>query len=193
MKRTAWWGVLLGVALGWSGWSGHAAEDKKGTKVTIGGLTAVAPADWKEEKVPAALRKFRVKQFKLPKTGEDKRDAELIISFLGEDVDPMVKENIKRWKAVFIPPKGKKIDDVAKLDKFKVGKVQVTYLDISGTYKFNKAPFNPDSKPELLPDHRMIGVVFESEKGPYYFRLVGPAKTLAHHKKGFDSFLKSFK
>jgi hypothetical protein len=193
MKRTAWWGMLLGVALGGSAGWGPAAEKKQGTKVTIDGLTSVTPAEWKEEEPPAVSKKFRFKQFKLPKTGEDKQDAEFIIFFFGEGSGGSAADNVKRWKSVFMPPKGKKIDDVAKVEKMKVGKVPVTYLDVSGTYKFKKAPFDPDSKTEFRKDYRMIGVVFESEKGPYFFRLVGPAKTIAHYKKGFDTFLKSFK
>jgi hypothetical protein len=193
MQRTAWLGMLLCVALGWGALSGLAADDKKGTKVTVDGLTSVAPAQWKEEEPPEISRRMRFKQFKLPKVGKDKQDAEFIIFFFGEGSGGSAEENVKRWKSVFTPPKGKKIDDVAKVDKFKVAKVPVTYLDISGTYKFKKAPFVPDAKAELLPDYRMIGVVFESAKGPYFFRLVGPAKTVAHYKKQFDTFLKSFK
>src|SRR5262249_39847790 len=154
---------------------GGRAAEKKGTKVTIDGLSSVAPAEWKQEKPPEISRKFRFKQFRLPKVEEDKQDAELIIFYFGEGAGGSAAENVKRWKGFFNPPKGKKIDDVAKVTKFKAGKVPVTYLDISGTYKYKKAPFVPDSKAELRPDHRMLGVVFESPKGPYFFRLVGPA------------------
>jgi hypothetical protein len=193
MQRSVWLGMLLWVALGWGVWSSQAADDKKGTKVIIDNLTSVAPAEWKEEKPPASSRGMRFKQFRLPKVGKDKRDAEFIIFYFGEGSGGSAQENVKRWKTMFTPPKGKKIDDVAKVEEFKVSKVPVTYLDISGTYKFKAAPFVPDSRAELLPDYRMFGVVFESEKGPYFFRLVGPSKTVTHYKKQFDAFLKAFK
>jgi hypothetical protein len=196
MKRTAWRGVLMGAALAgvfWACLAGTRAAENKGTKVTLDGLTSVAPAEWKEEKPPEISRKFRVKQFRLPKVEGDKYDAEMIIFYFGQGAGGSAEDNVKRWKGLFNPPKGKKIADVAKVTNFKVGKAAVTYLDVSGTYKYNKAPFAPNSKTELRPDSRMIGVVFESEKGPYFFRLVGPAKTVAQYKKGFDTFLKSFK
>jgi hypothetical protein len=75
----------------------------------------------------------------------------------------------------------------------KVGQVPVTYLDIHGTYKYKKAPFVPDARAELRPHYRMLAVVFESSKGPYFFRLVGPEKTVKENKKGFDDWLKGFK
>ena len=37
--------------------------------------------------------------------------------------------------------------------------------------------FDPSAKEELRPDSRMLGVVFETGKGAYFMRLVGPAAT----------------
>ena len=45
----------------------------------------------------------------------------------------------------------------------------------------------------LKPDYKMVGVIFDCPKGPYYVRLVGPAKTVGEYKKGFDEWLKAFK
>jgi hypothetical protein len=198
MKRTiglVWMGCLalvLGLESGRD--TALAAEkDKKGTQVTIDGLTSTAPADWKEEEPSEIAKKFRFKQFRLPKVEGDKGDAEVVIFFFGPGGGGSIQENIKRWQGMFIPPKGKKIKDITKIAKMKVGSVPVTLVDLQGIYKFKKAPFVPDSKAELRPHHHLIGVVFESKDGPYWFRLVGPAKTVAHHKKGFDQFLKSFK
>jgi hypothetical protein len=39
----------------------------------------------------------------------------------------------------------------------------------------------------------MLGVHFEAEKNPYHIKLIGPAKTVEHYKKGFDEWLKGFK
>jgi hypothetical protein len=192
MKLASGLMILAGAALTWSGSKGQAAEAKAGTVVKLDGLASTAPAEWKAEEPSAIAKRFRHKQFRLPKVKGDKRDAEMII-FYFQGGGGSVKENVQRWKGMFNPPRGKEIDDVAKVATMKVSDVPVTYLDIHGTYKFKKAPFVPDAKAELLPDYRMVGVVFESKNGPYFFRLVGPAKTVAHYKKGFDHFLKSFK
>jgi hypothetical protein len=135
---------------------------------------------------------MRTAQFRAPKADDDKEDAEFVV-FYFQGGGGSNEDNIKRWKGMFIPPKGKTIDDVAKVEKMKVGNVDVTYLDLSGTYKFKKFPMQPDDQAELKPHYRALMVIFESPKGPYYLRFVGPARTVEHHKKGFDEMLKGFK
>lgn len=197
MKRARWWvglaagaiGVLActnSVALG----ADESKDEKKGKLVGLDGLQSRTPADWKEEETSSRMRAF---QFRLPKVKGDKDDAELVIFYFGPGGGGSTEDNVKRWKGMFVPPEGKKIDDVTKVDKMKVGTVDVTYVDLHGTYKFKKAPMVPDSEAELRPDQRMLAVVFESPKGPYFIRLVGPAKTVDSHKKGFDDWLKGFK
>jgi hypothetical protein len=188
MQRALW--VLIGcVVLAGAVWliqPGARSDDKKddkGTVVEIDGLSSRTPADWKEEKPKNNLR---IKQFRLPKADGDKDDADLGISHV--PAGGALEDNIKRWKAMFAAPEGKTIDDVFKHDKMTVGDVPVQYIDIRGTYK--GASFE---KIEPKPDHRMLMIVFESKGGPYYFRLVGPAKTVEAHKKGFDEWLKNFK
>ena len=165
-----------------------AAADDKGTLVGIDGLSSKTPGEWKEVQTDGQMR---VKQFTLPKAAGDKSDAELIIYFFGTGGGGGVKANVDRWKGQFQPPEGKKIDDVTKVEEFKVGSVPVTYVDVQGTYLFKARPM--DSRVEPRPNHRMLAVVFESPKGPYYFKLVGPEKTVEQHKKGFDEWLKNFK
>jgi hypothetical protein len=175
--------MLVTGALGFA-----AADDAKGTLVGIDGLSSRTPANWKET---TSNRQFRYKEFALPKAEGDKADAELVIYFFETGGGGGVKANIDRWKGQFQPPEGKKIDDVAKLDEFKVASVPVTYLDIQGTYLFKASPMAPQAEPR--PNHRMLAAVFESPKGPYYIKLVGPEKTVTQHKKGFDEWLKNFK
>ena len=40
---------------------------------------------------------------------------------------------------------------------------------------------------------RIVNVIFESPKGPYFFKLTGPAKAVEKHKKDFDEWVKNFK
>jgi hypothetical protein len=193
MKRTLVW---LLPALGFLAWdlaragADDQSREKKGTVVKLDGLQSRTPADWVEEKPTSNLRKY---QFKIPRVKDEKMDAEVVIFSFGAGQGGSAAENIKRWKGFFIPPQGKTIDDVAKVTKMKVGGADVTYLDVQGTYKFKERPFDPSSKEELRPDSRMLGVVFESQGGPFFIRLVGPAKTVAQHKTGFDQWLKEFK
>jgi hypothetical protein len=164
-----------------------AAADDKGTVIELDGLSSRTPADWKEE---APSNQMRLAQFRLPKKGDDKADAELVI-FKG--FGGSAKENINRWKAMFAPPEGKAIDDVAKVEEMKIAGNEATYLDISGTYTQKTRPFDPNDKGVKRPDYRMLAVHFEGPKTRYHIRLVGPAKTVEAYKKGFDEWLKNFK
>src|SRR5262245_51503289 len=163
------------------------AEEKKGAAVDFDGLKSAAPASWKEE---PPTNKLRYKQFRLTKVGGDKADAEVVI-FRG--LGGSAKENITRWKGQFMPPGGKKIDDVAKVTEFKVSGAEATYLDVSGTYLFKARPVDPNEIAEKRPGYRMLAVHFEGPKTVYHIRLVGPAKTVEHYKQGFEDWLKAFK
>lgn len=183
--------ALFGAAVGLAGLTGATpAEEKKETKgkvVELDGLKAAVPGEWVPEK-PA--NRMRFLQYRLPKVEGDKTDAALII-FKGLGGSP--KDNIKRWKEMFIPPEGKTLEDVSKVSQIKIGKVEAPYLEVWGTYRFKEAPFDPKSKMELRPNQRMLNVHYEGEDDVFHFRLVGPDKTVTHYKKGFEDWLKALK
>jgi hypothetical protein len=169
---------------------GAASAGDKGTVVELDGLKSTAPANWKEE-VPKG--NLRMAQFRLPKVDGDPGDAELVIFFFGKGSGGSTADNLKRWKDKFVAPEGKKSDDLAKVDKFKVGNVDIVYADIKGTFLYKNPPFDPNAKTERRPDYRMLGVIFESPNGPYFITLTGPGRTIEQHKKAFDEWLKNFK
>lgn len=181
MRRASCW-LLLGLAA-----LACAADDDKGTVVTLDGMKSRAPASWKAER---PSNRLRLAQFRLPKVDGDKHDAELVI-FRG--ITGSAKANLQRWKEMFAPPAGKKIDDVATVERTKVGDDDAAYLDVHGTYLYKERPFDPRSRVERRPDYRLLGLQIEGKDHPYHVRLVGPAKTVAHYKKGFDAWLKGFK
>jgi hypothetical protein len=188
MQRIFWLG-LLGLATV-MGWQQVQAGGQKGTVVELGGLRSTTPGDWKVE---TPSNKFRAYQFTVPKAQGDTRDAEVVIFFFGQGSGGSADENIKRWKKMFLPPEGKSIEEVSKVETLKVGKVPLTYLDVRGTYVFKNPPFDPNAKEERHPNHRMLSVFFDNENGPYFIRLTGPAKTVEQQKKNFDEWLKNFK
>lgn len=159
-------------------------DDKKakGTKVTLDNLSSVTPANWVSEK-PA--NKMRYAQIKVPKVKGDSDDAQMVIfkGFGGSAAD-----NVKRWKAQFTAPKGKKLDDVSKETKFKVAGCDCVMLDITGTYS---DPFNPRGKGK--ENYRMLAVQFEAPKETYHIKFFGPAKTVGDNAKAFETWIKGFK
>lgn len=157
--------------------------------VTLDGLKSETPKTWK----PGEATKFRYYQAALPAAKGDSTDAELVVFYFGKGGGGGIEENLKRWKGMFKAPEGKSLEDLSKVEKFEVGKVPVTYLDVKGTYLFKSAPFNPNAKTEARPNQRMLAVIFESPDGPYFIRVTGPEATVESHKKDFDSWLKNFK
>ena len=182
MKRiavaAAAWLALTGLA-----WA-------QGTVVELDGLKSEAPAGWKMGK---ADNKFRAYQFSIPKADGDKEDAELVIFYFGPGSGGGVEDNVKRWKGMFQGAGGKDVDDAAKVEKLKVGDVPVTYLDVKGTYLSKFPPFAPNAKVTRKDNYRLLGVVFESKDGPYFFRLVGPERTVGENKAAFERWVKNFK
>lgn len=167
------------------------AQDKKGTPVELAGLKSVTPADWKEEPLPA--KSMRMQQFKLPKAEGDPEDAELALFFFRGNAGS-VQDNLARQEKKFEIPAGKKPEDVIKVEKIKLGGTDAVYQDIQGTYlKKAGGPFDPNAKITKMPSYRQLYVIFETKDGQYYMTLVGPAKTIEKHKKGFEEWLKHFK
>lgn len=167
--------------------SNNDKAQSKGVVVDLDGLKSTTPGDWKEE---APANRMRYMQFGLPKKGGDKEDAELVL-FKG--LGGGSKNNVERWKGMFIPPEGKKIDDVAKVKEIKIGGRPAVYVDIQGTYKVKLQPFNPRSKVVKKPNYRMLAIYFDGADNPYQIKLTGPAKTVEAYKKGFDEWVKNFK
>jgi hypothetical protein len=188
MRRIAW-GVLAALAgLACGPWAGPArGEGGKGTVVDLDGLKSAAPASWKEE---APANKMRLAQFQLPRAGDDRHDAEVVIF---KNAGGSVRDNVARWKGMFTAPEGKTIDDVSKVEDIKIAGRPATRLDVRGTYTFKTRPFDPSDKGEKRPDYRMVAVQFEGPQNLYHIRLVGPAATVEMYQKGFDDWLKGFK
>jgi hypothetical protein len=164
----------------------HAA-DEKGTVVELDGMKSTTPSTWISEK---PINNFRLMQFRLTKAEGDDDDAELVIS---EGQGGAVKANLERWKGAFVPPEGKKIDDVSKDSKLKVGAFEAVGLQIDGTYKSYATPGDPSSKLTLKPNFKFKGYILETKNKTYYIKFTGPAKTFDKYDKGLTDWLQGFK
>ena len=162
------------------------AADKP-VEVKLGKLTAVAPADWKAEKPNNRLRSY---QFKLPSPDKDLADAEVIVM---PESNPDPAKSFPRWKESYIPPDGKKLDDVARESKFEVGPATVHVLDVSGTWKYRERPFDPKSKEEMRPEYRTVWVIVAARDEATHVRLSGPEKVVGKHYPAFEKWIKGAK
>ncbi len=163
--------------------SGVAVAEDKGTEVELGSMKSTTPAKWKKDPTEKPLR---MATFVVPKSEGDKDDAEVAI-FMFPGGSGTVKQNLERQLAKFVS-EGRK-DSV---DKIKVGEIEATYQDVSGTFIKKKGPFVKEGTP--IEGYRQLYVVFELKDGKqYYLWLLGPAKTVGDNKKAFEEWLKNFK
>ena len=175
----------LAICLGVLGPGSWATAQERGEVVELGKLKSRVPVDWAREKPddPSSYRQYR-----LEAVGDDKDDARLTIDFLGKGSGDSAEKQVERWKAMFLPPQGKKRDDMAKVRKLNVGGATVTYLDVRGDYK--GIPGSPTTPRQ---NHRLLGVYFATPEGPYVIRLFGPAQTVEYYRQEFEDWVKAFK
>ena len=88
-------------------------------------------------------------------------------------------------------PDGRPSNAVAKRDKRSINGLNVTLVDVSGTYVAEMTPGSAER--HNSPNFRLRAAVVETPKGPYFIKLTGPAKTIAAEEKTFEQFLSSVK
>lgn len=165
----------------------HAA----GQKVSLPDVVGTAPATWKATRPTEMQARFRLVQFRLPRAAGDAVDPELIVFYFGAGGGGGVPANLERWRGMFdgdMSGKGK----VATQSR---GGLKITTLDLSGTYKDRPSPMAPSFTSR--PGYRMLAAAVETTRaggqGPYWVRLVGPAKSVAAQSAAWQAFLKSLK
>jgi hypothetical protein len=149
------------------------------------GLTFTPPAGW--QAMPSASS-MRVAQYALPRAAGDTADAELIVYYFGGS-GGTVAANIERWIAQMQQPDGKPSAAAARQTTRTLNGLKATHVDVSGTYV---AEVTPGSQQRYNnPNYRLRAVVVETPRGPYFVKLVGPARTVAAHESSFEQFLAS--
>ena len=145
------------------------------------------PAGW-TSKPPSS--KMRVAEFALPKVEGDSEDAALVITFFGGQ-GGTVQANLDRWLTQMAQPDGRPTKDVAKTSTLKTNDLTLTIMDIPGTFVAEIAPGS--SERHHKPGFHFRGAVIEGKGGPFFVRLVGPAKTIAKWDASVQAFFKSLR
>jgi hypothetical protein len=177
--------LAIWAAIAFQGSGLWAREGNSGDVVQLGDLKSRVPADWLEEKPDSEQY---LKQYRLVPVLDDKEDARLTIRSLKKGSGDSVEKQVRRWKEMFLPPQGKTLDDVVKVQQVMVKGTAMTYLDVRGDYK--GIPGNPATPRE---NFRLLGVYFATPQGPYSIRLFGPADTVEFYREEFEKWVKAFK
>jgi hypothetical protein len=157
------------------------ADNRRG----LGPFSVAVPADWTEKPITSSMR---AGQFQLPGASGE---AELVIYYFGETGAGGVQANLDRWIGQFQQPDGKKSEDVAKIEKTKIAGQEATIVSVSGRYVTTSMPGGGD--PIDKAEQSLLGVIVDSPKGPYYFKLVGPKQTVDAQGPKLRALLASLK
>ena len=158
-------------------------------------LQAQAPAPTLKNDMPegwvnkAPSSRMRVAEFVLPKAAGDSEDASLVITYFGGQ-GGTVQANIDRWLTQMSQPDGRASKDVAKTSTLKTNGLSLTIVDLPGTFVAEIAPGS--SERHNKPGFHLRAAVIEG-KGPFFVRLVGPAKTIAKWDASVQAFFKSLR
>lgn len=147
------------------------------------GLRWTAPAGWKAE----GPRPMRAATYTIPLATGDQGVAECVVNFFGAGQGGGVEANVERWRGQVLGADGKPA--IAKIDKRTVNGIAVTRVDATGTYTGMGGPMMGGSKP--VAGYRLIGAIAEGPGGNVFFKLTGPAKTVAAQEKHFELLLSS--
>ena len=148
---------------------------------SAGGISWTAPAAWKAQ----PQRPMRAATYVVPRAAGDNEDGECGVFYFGSGQGGSVDANMKRWIDQFESPVS------PKPTKKTINGLQVTMVDLSGTYLASAGPMSPVK--EKKPGYRLLGAIVEAPEGNVFFKFTGPAKTVAAGQPQFESLLKSIK
>jgi hypothetical protein len=143
------------------------------------GVKWTAPARW-EAKPGGGMR---AATYTIPPAKGDSEAAECAVFI---NIGGSVQANIDRWVGQFEQPDGK-----PKQKQETINGLSVTTVDLTGTFKGGGTAMGQTSAPK--PNYRLLGAIVDAPAGPVYFKLTGPAKTVAAAQAEFQTMLKSLK
>ena len=157
------------------------AEAEKTQTIQAEGVSFEVPADWESSKPTSAMRKAQVTA---PAAEGDEESAELLL-YVFPGGAGTVEANVDRWQKQFSDEEGDTPE--VETETVKAGDLDVTRVECSGTYR---DPFAAGGPRE---DYRLLGAILQTESAGYYFKMVGPSKTMEEAEAGFDAMIKSLK
>jgi hypothetical protein len=137
------------------------------------------PSRW--EAKPASG--MRAATYIIPPASGDSEGGECAVF---ENLGGSVQANVDRWIGQF-----EKTDGAPNQKSETISGLTVTTVDVSGTFKGGGPMMGNTSAPKS--GYRMLGAIVEGPEGNVFFKLTGPAKTIAAAQDEFQAMLKSLK
>ena len=153
---------------------------------TPNGISFEAPPAWN---VQVAPRPMRDAQMRIPRAEGDAKDGELVVYYFGPGQGGSVESNVERWYTQFEQPDGSPSKEKAKIETRQVGGLRATVVELSGRYVAAITPGAPEKYDE--PGWKLFAAIVETAKGPFFFKGVGPERTIAAARPALDALLAS--
>lgn len=147
------------------------------------GVRWIAPDGWRSE----GPRPMRAATYTITPVPGDQGIAECVVNYFGPGQGGNVDANIERWKSQVQGPDGKPA--AAKVAERTVRGLMITTIDASGAYSGMGGPMVPS--PKAVPGYRLLGAIVQGPGGAVFFKLTGPAKTIAANQRKFEQLLAS--
>ncbi len=152
------------------------AGDKGGGSLAMGNLQFTVPDNWVKEKPNS---KMRFSQHYLKSNPEYK-----VAGFYFGNKEGLEEANIKRWKDEFVNILAEDIQELTDED--------IKLITLKGIFK-SKGIENGERKIVEINDHMTVASIVQTNKGPFYFKLVGPQNVIENEVDNFKNFLNSVK
>lgn len=121
----------------------------------------------------------------------DSEGGECIVYYFGPGQGGSVEANLERWIGQFQATDGGPADALAKRSRKAVSGIEVTLLDLSGSYLFKPFPMAPQATKK--PGYRMLAAIAAGNDAPVFFKLTAPAKTAAAAEAAFTNMIDSLR
>jgi hypothetical protein len=183
MNRTSATVISVGFTLAalLSAGNGPAIQEEKPKTQTIEaeGIAFEIPESWKSIQPKSAMRKA---QIQIAASAGDKEGGDLSLYIFPGGAGG-VDANVERWRGQFTDDEG----DTPPVEtaRVKSKNAEVTRVEVGGTFK---DPFAPGGPKEGF---RLLGAIVQNDERGYYFKLVGPDKTVKAAEKDFDAMIES--
>jgi hypothetical protein len=149
----------------------------------VQGVKFDAPKSWKSGKPSSQMR---LAQFKVGPEKGDEDAAELVLFAFPGGGGP-VQANLDRWAQQFEGKDGNAVK--IKTDTRKGKNTEVTYAEASGRYVAAVTPGGQEKFDK--PGWMLLGAIVQTDDTGYFFKMVGPEKTMTAAKPAFEALIKS--
>jgi hypothetical protein len=145
-------------------------------------ITWVDPPTWHRVPPKNAMRKA---SYEVPHAPGDTEDGELAVFYFGPGQGGGIEQNVDRWVKQF---SGVKPGEVKRADREANGLREHTVEIVRGTFESGMPGMGPAGPKK---DYALEGAIVEAPSGAYFFKLTGPAKTVAAARPAFLQLIDS--